>query len=353
MLKVVLFNVLLFLTLLLLLIATPAIIELAHIERKGKENSKSVLPNYAAIPWAKQHYRELGSLNTEYFDFIGWRRKPFSGTTITINDEGYRVHGDAVEKAEAWFFGGSTMWGTGVNDENTIPALFERITNIKSFNFGESGYTAHQELNLFQKLLVSGYAPKYVVFYDGVNDVAHKCRVELGYFSTGHEREFQKRIDDEHVYSFAYLFEPLLKKIMDALPEHGERSYDCDSNPQKVRSIALAFYYDWLMAKKLADHVGAELVVVLQPVAHLGSPNLSYLPKVRSNAILARQYEVVYREIIKIMQEKEVQYLNLTDIYNGKELFYVDFCHVSPNGNGKIAEELAKRLVHERKESRQ
>ena len=37
-------------------------------------------------------------------------------------------------------------------------------------------------------------------------------------------------------------------------------------------------------------------------------------------------------------------YVNLTNIFNGKEMLYVDFCHVISKGNEMIAAALAKTL---------
>ena len=38
------------------------------------------------------------------------------------------------------FLGGSTMWGTGVDDANTIPALFAKIAEgrYRAMNLGEA-----------------------------------------------------------------------------------------------------------------------------------------------------------------------------------------------------------------------
>ena len=52
--------------------------------------TRSNLPNYSEIDWAKIHFNELGKLESEYKSYIGWRRSGFSGQTININDEGIR-----------------------------------------------------------------------------------------------------------------------------------------------------------------------------------------------------------------------------------------------------------------------
>ena len=56
------------------------------------------------------------------------------------------------------------MWGTGVNDENTIPSLFSVKSKKKyrSVNYGESGYSAYQEYLFFNLKLIEGIKPQLV-----------------------------------------------------------------------------------------------------------------------------------------------------------------------------------------------
>ena len=154
-----------------------------------KTDSRAKLPNYKDVDWAKKHFIELNKLSSKYYDYIGWRRNEFIGKTININKKGFRINSKENKKAdhaknEVWFYGGSTIWGTGTIDEKTIPSIFEKISNLSSSNFGESGYTTQQNLNLLIKNYLMEGKPKIVFFYDGINDIANKCRKELNFFST-------------------------------------------------------------------------------------------------------------------------------------------------------------------------
>lgn len=340
MLKIVIVNIVLLLALLFILIASPAIIDSLEGISDRKETHKLKLPNYRNVAWAKNYFSEHDRLQNEYFDFIGWKSKPTSGKSININKDGFRIHGTRLSESKVWFFGGSTMWGFGDNDESTIPKLYENISGMKSFNMGELGYTAHQSLNLFQKLLTAGAKPKRVYFYDGANEVAMKCRRELGFYSTDYELEFRRRIDTRPE-SFGYLFRPIINKLSDLVNSDTGERWDCDKDPAKAKEIALALYYDWEAARHLAKLSGSEFVAVLQPVAYLGTPNLSHLPKVANKKELRRQYKAVYAEIRNVLKEKNFPYLDLTDAYDGNDFIYIDFCHVTPNGNRKVAEALA------------
>ena len=68
------------------------------------------------------------------------------------------------------------MWGTGADDERTIPSYFAKKTGEHVLNLGESGFNTIQELIQLQILLAKGLTPKEVVFYDGVNDGYYFCQ---------------------------------------------------------------------------------------------------------------------------------------------------------------------------------
>jgi hypothetical protein len=74
-------------------------------------------------------------------------------------------------------FGGSTMFGWGVPDEETIPSHLARVLSharpdlaIQVLNYGHSYFFSSQELVLFQTLLRRGNRCDVAVFLDGLND---------------------------------------------------------------------------------------------------------------------------------------------------------------------------------------
>ncbi|MGI9520661.1 MAG: hypothetical protein ACR2PG_03335 [Hyphomicrobiaceae bacterium] len=308
------------------------------------------LPVCSEHVWAKKRFIELKNTETEYYDYVGWRRNSFNGETITVDGDGHRRHdtSTAFIDADVWFFGGSTMWGLGVNDASTIPAHYQARTGSPSFNFGELGYTAHQSLNLLMKTYVRGGRPKRVVFYDGVNDVLYKCRSEMNFFSSQAEWRIRDKIQrneavfrktDDALAPAVDIFLELYYRFSPFKPRR--LAYDCDINSQKVRHITQALLLDWRTAKAIVEQYGGEFYAVLQPLAFAGSPNLSYLPKGFLMENLRRQYGVVYREIKKTLRREQFDFLDLTrELDNGQ--YYIDFCHVIPEGNRVIANAVAR-----------
>ena len=151
--KTIAINLTLVLAFLGLLFLAPPIIFIGYqiaiavlVDQTGND-SRAYLPNNQNISWAEKHFEEFNKLKTTYYDFIVWRRDDFNGETISIK-KGLRRTLQAegaikpsLEGSQAWFFGGSTTWGTGLNDEYTYPSMFAIKTGYHVTNFGETGYS--------------------------------------------------------------------------------------------------------------------------------------------------------------------------------------------------------------------
>jgi lysophospholipase L1-like esterase len=139
------------------------------------------LSYYREQSWAETYWRENAvSGRRWYAPYVGWRRAPFSGQTITIDAAGRRVVPESRcgDGAFTLFtFGGSTQWGFGAPDPLTIPAflgrgLEERLgRGVCVVNFAESAWVSNQGLIALALELEAGGRPDLVLFYDGVNDV--------------------------------------------------------------------------------------------------------------------------------------------------------------------------------------
>lgn len=139
---------------------------------------------YGDADWVAAYYLEFESCNqTRWQPFSYWRVKPFEGEFINVDERGLRktvTKSHPLSKKDTgidiFFFGGSTIWGTGVRDAYTIPSLsgnelIRQGFNPEIKNFGEPGYVSSQELISLMTELRNGNIPEIVVFYDGVNDI--------------------------------------------------------------------------------------------------------------------------------------------------------------------------------------
>ncbi|MEG4808688.1 hypothetical protein QUA82_13720 [Microcoleus sp. F8-D3] len=334
-------------------------------------DERANLPNYADDrDTAKLHFQEFNHLSTQFEPFIGWSRKPFHGETININAKGDRIHenettSEAIspDVTSIDFFGGSTMWGTGVVDTETIPALFNKISKIPTFNRAETNFTSRQSLErLINLLTVEAETINSVVFYDGVNDILNLCRSENqvgehGYTdyirkllqSNGNqspEHDFWKYID----FTFLRGTRSLIKLVRGEIINHSvktedywDRTMNCDNQPQKAQQIASALIKNWEIAHVIAEAQEINFLGILQPVAFMENPKLAqdlHL-NVGWNNELRKQYKTVYPLIQSMMRERGYDFLlDYTDLLNRNQAAYIDFCHLSKNGNMIIAEQL-------------
>lgn len=328
---------------------------------KTKQYAQSHLfPNYENVDWALDHFTEYDNLTKGYYEaFYGWRRPPMQGKTINIDEQGRRRtfrSTDTEQDKVIAFFGGSTTWGTGANDETTIPSFFARLNpDYEAVNFGETGYLAHQSLNLLMKEYFNGFRPDVAVFYDGVNDVWNKCRRENDEFSDSREHMVRLFLDEREEESYLELIGPLMDFIgrTKRTLENKQRvasPYDCHEDPGKAERIARVLLSDWLLAKQLVESGGGEFVAVLQPQAYGGTSRLDHL---KLDGSLGQQYEAVYPKIVELLDrefpELRDSFVDLRTALDRDGYFYIDWCHLSPNGNEIIAqridEAVARRMM--------
>jgi hypothetical protein len=53
-------------------------------------DQRADLVNYADDPQARHHFAEILALPSSYESFVGWRRLPFQGQTVAIDENGLR-----------------------------------------------------------------------------------------------------------------------------------------------------------------------------------------------------------------------------------------------------------------------
>jgi hypothetical protein len=109
---------------------------------------------------------------------VDWRR--YYGNTLlfdvthTVDDNGLRISPESTAPECLLFFGGSFIFGAGVNDEETMPYLVgsRYRESFRTYDFGYSGYGAHQMLATLQHGIVDNTIecePKYAI-YLGMSD---------------------------------------------------------------------------------------------------------------------------------------------------------------------------------------
>lgn len=114
--------------------------------------------------------------------FTQFKEGPHSGQYVRVSDQGFRKSRlelpwpPVAGRNTIFAFGGSTTFGYGLPDQDTVVSALEGILNeipgsrADIYNFGRAYYYSSQEFILFTKLLRSGMVPKIAVFIDGLNE---------------------------------------------------------------------------------------------------------------------------------------------------------------------------------------
>ena len=128
--------------------------------------------------------RETWNRPSGWAPFVDVRERRHRGRFVNIHSVGFRLsHAQGPwlpDPARSVFvFGGSTTFGYGVADDETIVSALQDYLDrhappprVSCYNFGSGAYYSSEERVLLQELLVSGAVPRVVVFVDGMNEFA-------------------------------------------------------------------------------------------------------------------------------------------------------------------------------------
>ncbi len=309
-----------------------------------KSDPRAEVANYSDKEFGREIFKDFAGLGVEYWPFVGWRRLEYHGKTTNIDADGIRMHPGYKDNSglkRAAFFGGSTMWGTGADDNGTIPALVHTLDpDISTINYGSTAYNSRQNLEMLINEFNEGKRFDYVIFYDGVNEIGG-CRPRAKAYHHGQESVYRQKLDPSVSGLLTTYFSPTLKlskKIGEKF--FNQQFYDnyvCDENPDKARQVAETMFFNWDLARIVSEKYGATFIGLLQPVAYIGSPETKHLD-LDLNDKLGKQYKAVYPIMLSMLKEGNMPWAHdLTASYNGSDYIYVDNCHVSRNGNERIA----------------
>lgn len=108
---------------------------------------------FMTIPTASRFYH-VGIENSRYNSFVN-----NSNIKKLINNS-------------TWLLGGSTAFGNGVSDDETIASFLNQLdTSTTYLNFGAPSFHQKMEIEKLILLLQKGYRPSRVIFLDGLNDL--------------------------------------------------------------------------------------------------------------------------------------------------------------------------------------
>lgn len=315
------------------------------------QNRRDQLPNYQDNrDYAQNIFKDYYAVQHQYEPFVGWKTLPYTGNTLHISAQGERVHTPPAftgTQPRVRFFGGSTMWGEGSDDQHTIPALFNQaLPQYRVTNHGQLAYNSRQELDALLSITSRNDSSDIVVFYDGVNDAAFLCPTEITQLPAHRLVPlFRQKL---YVSKSAFVKEMLYKAFLENTLKLTARfskapkasPYNCISDPNKAEEIAEIMMRNWEIAHDVVTRQGGRFIAILQPAAFISNPRTDHLTL---DPELGKNFAAVYQRIQAKIAERQHDWIyDLSNRFDGNEYIFIDFCHVSANGNQIIANEIAK-----------
>ena len=300
-------------------------------------------------------WQEFNQVNKfEHFSHILHRRKPFKGEFINITEDRNRVTinpsiNDSSKLKKIWFFGGSTMWGTGSeNDSLTIPSLSVKLLNqIDSthdyfgVNFGESGFNSTMEFIQFIMALRIE-KPDIVIFLDGVNDCMNAYingfpDAEPNYHTNKYILENKKDPD----YSISKIINILKRfKIIESF--RSKKFYEKNTNLEE--SVAKVLTSNWKLINDLCLINDIEFYTFLQPNAFTGDYGKKYSYGNEKNNFYKETYN-----FIKIKNSNKTYFHDISNIMPlDYKYFYDNWCHTNSKGNKIIANKIVEKIIYKK-----
>lgn len=325
--------------------------------------------------WTDKYFHEFKlSSSQSYQQYIGWRRNSFIGQYINIDINGVRKTWNPEnydrDPELIYIFGGSTMWGSGSRDDFTIPSCLAKKLDslgfkIEVINYAETGYIFFQEVVYLIHLLKEGHRPDYVIFYDGVNDVYAAYQYgqagsiqnltyirELLKSKTGLDN-FKKFLFDLITFKFSIINQILTNVFYLIEPldiQYREKAADYTISELEILGDNIIEDYSatLLFLDRLAEIYAFKCFCFWQPV--IFTENIKYDNEIRYDLRIDDQklnflYLYVNKKTSIIGSDN---FYNISNsLHNRDKPYYIDFCHLSEDGNEEIAERILSIIITE------
>ncbi len=315
--------------------------------------------------------RETWSRPFAYDPVAQFKEAPHEGRYVNVDPQGFRLDGaaqpwPATGGRSVFVFGGSTTFGYGVADAETLPAalerrLAERGEAVTVYNFGRGFYDSNHELMLFVQLLWRGHVPDAAVFVDGTNEFRTMGETALLQTAVLEQHFDRAKSTDGWQPLMAAIRRSPLARLVDWLearfvgktPGGGRQAGSLQAGPEdRARAEAVLDRYaaNMRMARALAEAYGVEIVFAWQPI-----PTYAYDIANHPFGISGDMLDPAQMHGYGLLDGARTGWR--TD-WRGEEivwcaaagegrdeLLYVDAVHYSPAMNALVADCIAERLA--------
>lgn len=320
---------------------------------------------YEDSPWAKRYFDIFDEKVKEvYHPFCGWRKEEFRSKLINISSDGIRKTWNPEYREDlkkVFVFGGSTVWGTGVRDEFTIPSLLSK--NLNRFqdsyfviNYGEAAYVSTQEVILLITQLREGNIPDYVIFYDGVNDVEaaflngkagliyHYIRLRM---KLDMEPKIFNQMTKEAFLENSKLYSSIVSIINKYIKKRKSPIYTHTEFKKLAPQIIQEYIKNITFVEKLSKIYGFKYIFIWQPSLFTIKSKTSEEEKIL--AVGDRDLEKLFINTYKLADKLDIaNFYNLSHIFDNKtETIFIDDCHIGEKQCKIVADNIFELMRNE------
>ncbi len=336
---------------------------------------------YRDARWPAEYCKEHEGVVMEWHPYTYWRRRPLEAQHINVDERGFRRTWNqpvapgrcGADRVRIFVLGGSTIWGPAVRDDYTVPSHLSKLLAegdlcVEVLNLGETGYVSTQELILLQIHLQRGDIPDLVVFYDGVNELFSAYQngeVGLPQNEDHRRREFNFLLDPERVRDayLAQLMKPEgLSRLRDAVqkrlrsaesvggaglqPQQSAVMEELPNPDELITQMLVVYKSNIEMIRLLSSHYGFDALFYWQPLIFTKETLSPY--ERESYEVASGQWKdflvAAYERVDEDVQLNQVPvFHNLAAVFDELEdPYYVDAFHLTEDGNGVVAREIAK-----------
>ncbi|CAA7619783.1 SGNH/GDSL hydrolase family protein [Magnetospirillum sp. UT-4] len=297
---------------------------------------------------------------TVYAPFAERRTAPFTGRRATVSPEGVRGDGAPqdlrAESAKVFVFGGSTVFGIGVPDAETLPAQLETALKeagkeVQVFNFGTDGHHSTAARITLEQLLVAGHRPDVAVFVEGLEDFVHCAAVDAGPSSARLAEALRGAQPLTVAGAVAELSRTarLMRHLAGKAAERRAAEAGGCSGGDAIERAALRLDANRRLLSAIAERMGFAVVFVQQPV-----PFFHYDQSRRPQAARTEptgRYQGVAAGYARLAEMRaageawEPQLLWLAELEPAEGNAYIDAVHYSPRFARTIADAVAGHIL--------
>ena len=340
---------------------------------KEKESGGGQHSYYKDKPWAAEYWREFElAKRQQYRPYVVWRRAPFKGQYINVDENGLRrtVNPDCSPGArQIWTLGASTLWGMGAPDDETIPSILSgeyarAVGPVCVTNFAESAWVSTQSvIQLEIALKHAARPPDLVIFYDGLADVLPVYQSGTPDVHFGFEKvRSLVEAGQAKRSSFGYLKETstwrLITSIMTEVASTKNGHSPTIRPSRNVDNLAKVTVENYRANMKVVAALSAEYgfryVSFWEPMALSGNKPLSAAER---DMLVSIEHEtpglpeLTRRTYDLMFSVPDSHIINISDTFDHiNSDVYMEVGHITPEGNRQVALRILKTLRKSDKE---